>query len=278
MITNPTQRNAAPLFAGLDAQIFTLPDDVVQARARIGQLVAAEPTPPATDEGELFEAAARAAATGEPLDVAAIAKHRAASNTHGLSRQVHERALEIADAHLAAVLADSADAIITEHLRPVHDEIASEARDTFAKLTGVPETAGSELLLQMGKAARDAWLRADEIAQSWVAVRNARAAAIRLGHNAETADELGYFAECRNAELIRPWILRLSRPHIAQSEADNVPTSGRARLRWYLEHDAQLWLPTIREQNAEHDRVFGERMAEIAANRHALAGFRALAG
>lgn len=85
-------------------------------------------------------------------------------------------------------------------------------------------------------------------------------------------DEQGQFAEIRNSDVIAP------RWSPITGQRAPWPSGPVGRLMWLLDNGAELWLPSVDEQQRRWDEVHGERLRNARHNRHQLQALAALGG
>jgi hypothetical protein len=241
------------VFQGADQDVFTLPDEVVQARRTLAALDAAvvELPDPAVAQDKLLHNILDAARSNAPMpDARAVIKLREQRQAaEELAARLAE-AREIASRELVTLTWDLGDTIVTEHLRPAFDDVLRAAR-AAAEDTG--NTSDDETaLLHMGEKQRAAWAALDALASRYAAIRNAQR---QLQEGQVQKDTDGLLAEVRNLKQL--W------PAAGTNMARRPPWpthSQRARLRWLVTSGAELWMPTA----AERDSLWAERYDEIA--------------
>jgi hypothetical protein len=253
----------------------TLPADVRRARNAHAYLIDARvelgrPTNYLGALDTLIADVVDAAADGRPLpDVAAIqqaakAETQAIEDRRGVINQAIDHASELLD----MAIRDNASRIITEHLRPHHDQIVAELTQAVAVIAKYPT------VLDAFKAtARDQKLYASalELRAQYRAVRAAWEAVSRVGPPVEH-DISGEFAMVRNVNEV--W---------TEGRAQNVGRpwpDGDAGLDWLVTHGAQLWLPTAAERDArwlEVHELAGQRIQAAQAERERALAMRGVA-
>lgn len=197
-----------------------------QARQQYAAALAA-----AARSGTTLPGPDRVAEAGRAADTAQ--HHRAAL------AEAHEIVLREA-VHLAL---DGCERIVTEYLRPAHDAALEDARRSlavYAEHGHDPET-----LLRSGNLpAQQAYMQMEKAAQRYRAVVRAGMTLVnRTGRVALDVQDV--YAEMRNLRDYKP-DLHAPAPW---------PSAERDRLAWLLQHDAQLWMPTAAERDAEHRRA-----------------------
>ena len=162
------------LFAGADAGAYTLPESYIENRSSLDRLQAAIDALGELPDLKAIEAAA-AIKTAENAAVRAIkpetvgkvlldaeAKHEQLAASLHVLRQAQTRAA-IA---LSALLSQSAEEVVVEHLRPAQALALTDAESIVPKLGGVRST--DELLAADGiESKREAWLVLESLAVRW---------------------------------------------------------------------------------------------------------------
>jgi hypothetical protein len=144
-------------------------------------------------------------------------------------------------------------------LRPVNDRTLAEARKLAPSLKGA--TTDREVL---AVDARKAWLRLQDLAQTYSSLHEARRAVV-AAMAVEVADKAGMFAKFSDTNRWRP------NPRIEAL----WPEAPWARLAWLVSADVTPWLPTPSEQQARLERWWEESgAAQRARNNEALHAMR----
>lgn len=266
-------RRHRALLDGADAGLYTLPPEVLDQRTavmRLGDALASSDGPdPATAETDyLAELITAAKASKKALpDCAPVldAEHAAAKATRrGL---LLARAVELADAELGGLVADSGDRIIREHLAPVVAEVVTGIATVAPAL---PDDPTAEILLRAPEEARQAWFTLADLAHRYDAVRRA-AAGVRRAEQPEW-DTRGDFSELRNFnDVTAGYNIQLGGPR-------PWPTDTALRLLWYVRNGAEVWLPTITEQDTRYREVHREAIDQVAEGRQRAATVRGVFG
>ena len=254
-MTAKTMLRLAPLFAGCDAGHYTLPTELLTARAAVQRLRAAapaEPTTPAQAHQKYLHSLVAAARAGE--DMPSATGYRRAANHHA-DWQAFCVAL-----HEAVALAESdlvvSDDIITEHLRPALGEVQRD----LARLGAIlPADASDGFLASVSatQQARRAWSELEHLAARYSAIR--RAYDIVLGYVQH--EDAGEWAWAENLQQLWPtWRVLLG--YAPGNNAAPWPTDPRQRLLWLHHHGAQLVVLTAAERSAKFKAKYGEAMAE----------------
>jgi hypothetical protein len=254
---------------------YTLPPEITDAHAVWQRLQQAEIPPPRPFSIE--DAAGRivhAATTGQQVDPLKLCRdfqkveedRRLYDQALGVMRQAIEQAAAVA----VNAASDATERIITEHLRPVHDELMQQARDVASVLR--PYTsAGFELDLQRivsepSAEIRAAYLALPDLVERRRLIWQARTKANQVGQRKAEHDEAGLFALFERPMTFHPhWRAPAQIPRLPMPEDDT------ARLLWFASDEATTarpWLPTLAEQDAAWWGLFGERLEQAARNRH----------
>lgn len=236
------------------AGAFDLPAEVIDSFVTAERLDAERrsPRPRRLKEARnaVFESMLDAASAGgpfpEPLSLAdAVAYDQAVA----VFEDLLDRATTAAQSAFVELVTDRVDELVVKFLRPAFDQALDDARAAVSALDGVPFAA--EALLSAPKAARDAYVRLEEIADRVQVVRAARRALMVLDPPAE--DERDTFGELRNLPDVHPAFRKLGAPP--------WPTGRREYLRWLVTSDAEPWLPTKAEQVARYRQYNADAIA-----------------
>lgn len=260
------------LFEAHDQNVFELPGDVLKLRAAVGRLddelatVRASRPDPAAAERQAVDAAKAAAASRKAFAATRLREVR--ESTADLDSLVHVlgRARAELAGELAGLIVDSAPAIITERLRPVHDRLAAQFEQAAAVL---PDPASVDALMRASEQARQTWLGLDAAAAAFHRVRDAAA---RLNRQTPVvSDAHGEFAMLRNVRGVWPdW--QVGRP------PPWTHTDPRQTILWLVRHGAQLWLPTSAEQDAAWHEAHGAALEQAVQGRRQLAAWSGVFG
>ena len=252
--------NALTSLIGMrEAGGYDLPTELVGAYRtyeRTRALVAAEP--PALDVDSAAARVVSATAAGNEPDLLQAGRDLEEADR---DRRATERARAVLAAaveqaaHSATLLAaDLTERIITEHLRPVHDDVLAQARQAAEELGG--HRLNLHTLVTAPAKARNAYARLSELAARRSAVLNARHKANTLGHRTPEHDAARLFATFQDPMTFHPrWKPPAQIPRIPSPEDDKL------RLLWLVGPEATAakpWLPTVAEQDTAWWEMFGE--------------------
>lgn len=267
-MTDPTQR-FRPLFDDVDAGLYTLPPDIIEARAAVDRI---DGELASHDAGRVDEEAVRqdvlakfraAAFAGKAWpDVAPMRKAAQANADHDARRRI------LADAHgqvaseLVNRITDSAEQIIADCLRPRH----AEAVERFAAAAAVvPEHPSTDQLLKADDKTRRMWLGLADAAHAYGRIT---AAATTLNQLGTLEHDLGgEFSYCRNIREVWPMYAPGRTPPWPQDDQ-------RLALLALVRLGADLWLPTLRDRADAWLAAHGEkvqRQRQVAQQAQALA-------
>lgn len=268
-----TLRQWAPMFEDQAQNRYDLPPEVLKLKAavhRLDQEVAKHNA--ARPDAALARSEALAAVKAAARTKAALPHTSAVDDAERATTEHHTRAtiLQQARADLAgdlgSMLADSAEQIITDYLRPVFDRLAAQ----FAKAASLlPEPANTDALMRASDDVRTAWLDLDTAATTYQRIRDT---ADRLNRPTPVQrDTHGEFAMMRNVrEVWADWQVGRTPPW--------TNTDPRLTFLWLARHGAQLWLPTSAERDALWWEHHGAVVQRAAHNRQQLAAFGAAMG
>lgn len=258
----------APLFAGYDADAYTLPADLLAARGAVQRLqaaVTAEPPTPAAARDQLVHDMVDAARTDAPLP--ALTEYHQATARHAdwMTRSLAlQDAVGVAEGQLQLT-----DEIITEHLRPA---LADVERDLARLASVLPEGVTDRFLSSPSatQKARQAWSDLEHVARRYEAIM--RAHSMVTGH-AQHEDD-GEWAWCEN--LVELWPLwRQPAGFTPGNKVAPWPTDPRERLLWLSHHGAQLVVLTRDERTERFQEKYGEAIARQRQHRHNAQAFGA---
>lgn len=157
-----------------------------------------------------------------------------------------------------------ADRIITESLRPAHDQAVVAARSAVAAIgrAGADPAevlAASEVLVAVELREHRSVL--DGARRRYDAVMTARAALVRAG-GCPGMDVQSMFGWARNGDQFRH----------ASAAPPPWPTDPLAYFVWRVTGPAHLWCPTAADQDERFETVFAEGLAGQRNGRHAGVG------
>jgi hypothetical protein len=259
------------MFSDHAAGLYDLPTELIEARAgllRLDEAAAAaqaETRDIAAEQRRLIDATHSAAVAGKTWpDVSSIEKTRAAEVARSDRVQILQTAREELAGALNATIAMQASTVISDYLRPKHDEAVKRFRD-LADL--VPHDASADQLVGAPEKTRKAWLNLDDAVLDYARVSSAASRLIRLAPPQH--DERDEFASMRNLTEIWPaWAGPTWQP-----KAPPWPTDDdRRRVLWLVSHGADLWLPTAAERDQAWLAKYGQ---EVEHQRHLRSQARA---
>lgn len=253
-------RNFPRLFAGHDAGIYSLPDELLAARdvaTRLDKMAPPDAPEPEVVIDELVAATLSAAATDAELpDCSGVSAARHQRQITEDAGQVWRYASEQAAQRVTSTVHSGAARILVEHLQPAYAAVTEGLAAAFAatRQYGSP----SELLLAPPKV-RQAAASIDALCEKYEAIRGGRGDLIWSVNYRATDDEDGEFAEVANADELRP---RPQHRNLGNASSPPWPTSStRTKLEWLLRHGAELWLPSPIEQDTKWREVYAEELA-----------------
>jgi hypothetical protein len=267
---NKEYNRAAAIYEGLDAGVYTLPADLLAHREGIARiraaLVAANEEAFAADPGAVRSRLARllpnAARKGD-LPTGWVADLREAQDTQvraGTEAAVLDEALGLAENQLVRAVDDLADEVITDHLRPVLEDIIAKIRKATASAGDVPWEM-PRLLARAPKNVRDAFAAVEEEAERYSVIRRAQFTLHLVTADVEE-NAWSLMSEIRNLPLL--WPQYASRmPAIAPP----WPKDRNARMVWLTRPEVEVWMPTSVDLNDAYTayarpRQNAPRMAE----------------
>ncbi|MFJ6846413.1 hypothetical protein ACIQRE_27540 [Streptomyces griseoluteus] len=233
------------LFAGHDAGHYTLPDDILKARAtHQAALDMPYPKPPRNSwetVGDVAQAVADALRDGTELpDVDQIEQARKAERIYQDALDMQDQVAGITGQRLDAALRTHARPLLTDHLRPALDETWQAYQDAHRILVEYGQTEPRRLLAAPAKV-RKASDTCDLMAARYEAIASARGdLRLRLGIRCE-ADPTGKYTMIRNYHTL----------HVTRWANARTPWHGmntRHFLDYMASHGGQLWMPTPDEQ------------------------------
>lgn len=233
------------LYDGHDAGHYTLPDDVLKARETY-QKIAAMPYPkPPRNSWETVNDVALAtvdavhAGTKLP-DVQLIEQARQAERVYTDALDMMGACQDNAAQRARAALGEHAIAIITDHLRPAHDETWQAFQDAHQILNEYGEHQHRRLLSAPAKV-RKAADTCDLMAERYAVITAARGE-LWTSRNIRCADDpTGKYTAIRNYHELHPTRMAMARPGWHGLDT-------RRFLMWMADRGGQLWMPTPDEQ------------------------------
>lgn len=249
---------------------YTLPDELLTAHDLARRVGILEPKMP--EPLELDTAAARALAAlaaGKSVDVTGLAVEVRQAERRRADVQTGYRVVAAAteQAQTAAVglAADLTETIITEHLRPVHDQLLDQARADTATLGGRPLDPTS--LLDAPAPVRKAWRSLRDAAHRYRQLRDARHLANVTGLRELSQDTRGQFAVVRDPRALFPGLPGYD--STAPTPRLPVPDGDVELMGWLVTDAAPAgpWLPTTDEQDARWHELYGAAVRRQQAGR-----------
>jgi hypothetical protein len=274
-MTNPARAAAkyAALFGPCDTREWSLPADVLTARAthaRILNAISNYPAPP-RDPREQLVVAALTADDPAGLDVGALLDHQRATAERDHRLQVLRTALDRAAEDLTHAVGDGSHEIITEHLTPALTKLWAEITKAV-KTLGDLDPADITKMLNAPDKTRQAFLALDFLAARYNRLRQAWS---RIPVENCEHDVRGEHSEFEvGIHAVWPDGKRVS--HLPAATPP-WPTNdgGKGRLIWLVRAGAVPWLPVpaqrdsswktanaaaieaMREQQARHHQTHG---------------------
>ncbi len=264
---------AARLFDGEAAGHYTLPTDLLDLKQAFARLAQAPP-PVHVSEVEqtqrLVADTLTAAKANEVLPGAeqVLAARRAAESAGVLAR-ARDVALERLAGEVSTTVFDLGDVLITEHLRPALHAVLHELRGTLELTEPYGDSAAA--MLRAPDKVRKAWLGIDAHVTRYEIIRAGRDALAQVGYRPDH-DNDNEFLRVRNLNDFWP---RHKRYGMAAGAGAPWPTQARQQVVWFIQHGAQLWLPTAAEQDERYNEVYAEGLARMERQRHATAAVTA---
>lgn len=261
----------APILAGPETGAFDLPLPLTDAALkvyRIDQTLAAIPAPAERAESDLTADILAAAAKDTPdwPSAADVLEERRAAEAHQLLITAMQHAREQAFRNVYAFFTpEGNDQIITEHLRPAHDQVISKARGIiteYRQAQGLSENA----ILDAGPDIRAAVIEMRDLAERYGRIRQAHHT---LTHGRVGQDQRGSFSAARNYLTVtgyKPGSYGPPQPMPGATTLDRVVYLAGTP-------DLEPWLPLPAEQDAEWLRFYNDSLPRL----HPLKGQQLLA-
>lgn len=256
------------IFTPADAGLFTLPEQVNQVRAALARLTIGTtdqpPGPDATMELLVHQAKEAAkAGTDLPDPVSVLTAHQN-QKVHQYRQQMIARATEETESEVYRSVMDSADEIIREHLRPVHDSTVASLRASLEISGSYADDPRSALTAPVK--IRTALAEQPTLHDRLEIVNAARTVLFRQPDYEPQYEPDSLHSWIRNAEEVWPRVDRRTR---------RPWPDGLAGTTWLLRHGAVLWMPTAAEHDAAWWAQYGEETERLRANRTHLNAYRA---
>ena len=161
------------------------------------------------------------------------------------------------------------EAVIAEHLRPALEDVYERARVCAEALGGDLDV---HRLLTAPDKARKAYSELTHLAARRRMLFEARRQVNTVGHRVPEHDVQGMFVEFQSPHVLVPGFTPGS---TGRWPGVPAPADDRERLLWVVSDAvaaARPWLPTVAEQDAAWDAVFGEaQQMRVQAQRDAAA-------
>jgi hypothetical protein len=233
------------IIEGSEAGFYDLPDEVRQAATWFPTFTdrvretrqKMEDIDPGKRQAAYIDATVTALKSGRPIpDAAAMTKARDAwGDLDYQVRVLRDTEESVANAAISTV-AQHAETIVVDYLRPAFEKVLSEAKDCTGLLHGM--TTAQEVMSSQNIETIRAWMGLQRLAVSRAAIRGAYDSLKRLwGYTTE--DINGVFMSYRNGDALRP------------GPGKPIPTfeDGAERLAWEVVNEAEVWLPLAHEQD-----------------------------
>lgn len=165
------------------------------------------------------------------------------------SRALNEAIEEANDYAVQAVVAESTS-IINDRLKPALEETLRAAKECAEQLVDhLPEPDPLELL-SLGDETRQAWVRAQDLAERYNAILDAQRVLHTIGVLPKL-DETNEFGSFTNFAEVVQQHRRLDSGHTSEPP---WPSDPAARLLWIVGSDLEPWVPTPDEQDEAYAR------------------------
>ena len=252
MTTRGQLASLRPLVESAGSGGYSLPAEVVAAWRTFEAVRALPlPAPSPTDFEELAAGIVAAVADGKTPDVAKAGTklHRFGDEqqAYAAAQRILGEAVEQAGAAAANVAADSADAIVTDHLAPTLEGIYEQARECGETLAGRPLEA--RLLLGTAPKVQDAYRDLERLVDRQSLIWDARRWANSVGFRRPEHDGGGTFLHFERPGELSGWSQTAGRwPGLDKL----APAEPLARLLWFVSDElaaARPWLPTWAQQD-----------------------------
>jgi hypothetical protein len=194
---------------------------------------------------------------------------RVQAERHAYDQALTVLRLAVEQAGNAAVAAASnaTERIITDHLRPAHDELLEQAREVSAVLKPYTNAAfelDTHAIVTAPSKVRNAYVALPGLVERRRTLIIARDKANVIGYRDIEYDS-GLFSTFQNPAAFRsdlPANTIMPPP---------IPADPTAALLWFASDDAakgKPWFPTLKEQDAAWWAVFGEHVTRARQNQH----------
>lgn len=250
-------RNLTAIFDLGDRGVIRLPDEVGRLRTTLDRLNAVdepEAEHPAVVAERLVQETVHAAATDtlDTVDYSApsVAAHAALVTQH--RREAVAAAVSQVQGALAGAVIRAATDIVTA-LQPGFNKAVTQLREG---LQVAAEWADPARALNAPAKVRAVLAARHDVRREIGAMLAARDA-LRLMDYRPSVDTTEEFGLCKNFHELWPRPARQLHP---APPWDGAPD----RLEWWLTNGGELWLPTVAEQDAQFEAVYGQLIKETA--------------
>jgi hypothetical protein len=280
-MTRAQQMSARSLFDGQPVGGYTLPSDVIDAyttHARVKALTVNEP-----EAYDVEDAAGRIVwhiEKGETPDVLSFGRdvRKVIDDrlAYDQALRVYQLAIEQSAEAMTNTIADRADSIVTDHLRPAFNQLLADARQAAADLNGYFLDDVAALITAPAKV-RNAYAKLPALVTRWQVIEEARAKVNFIGNRTVERDVDNLFGLFQNPLAF----LHGYDPNgVARPPALPIPEDITARLLWLASDAAQAatpWFPTTTEQDAAWWNVYGAKVTAMSTNAHNMRAMAAQA-
>lgn len=264
----------AALLSGHAQGAFTLPDTVLSNRAKLVSLqaVAAAALRAAPEAETRARAVAVQTLADDPAaDVAvSVLEGRQIDAEHRLRCELLAEAVEAAT--------DTADDLGNDwpaHLQASFDDAVDRLNRSFAVFAPVSASGGDGLWNESRKV-RDSWSEFCRAVRDHEAIRDVwRIVRAASPSQLDTED---LFAEFVNLADLWPERCEGLLPISVMKPPWPRRSDPLDWTLWMVQHNAELYLPTVEQQDLAWDRVFGERFRQFALGDRHVAGMRQIFG
>lgn len=194
-----------------------------------------------------------------------LADISSARQRYDVARTIVANAREHAQSMAVNTAADLADKVVTDVLRPVFEALLSEAADHAKTLDGHPLDDRS--LVTAPAKVRSSWGKLRDLAEQYAALREARARACTAGLRIAQRDAANEFLIVQCPQVLtghEPGTGRAPRLDGLTSPTDRYPEDPVQLMLWCVGPGkrAGIWLPTVAEQDAAWQGVYGEQQQQ----------------
>ncbi len=262
------------LLAAADAGACTLPPGMVENRARLAsmQAVAASALRAAPEAEMRARDAAVQALVGDPAEdvIDAVLKGRQIDAEHRLRVELLSEAADLAADQLDALPDD-----LTAHLQAAFDDCLDRLTGSYAVFSPISARGGDDLLGE-SKKVRDAWSEFCRAVRDHGAIRTVWG--IVRATSPSQLDTEDLFAEFVNLADLWPERCEGLLPISVMKPPWPRRSDPLDWTLWMVQHNAELYLPTVEQQDLAWDRVFGERFRQFALGDRHVAEMRQIFG